>query len=117
MVVVEVFVNVDRDVARGTHRDLAGRRPVQSPLHTNVVFAAGVAVSVTGVPAAKLAAQVAVQLIPPGALSDRARAAVDPHHRQVQRLRILRERRGHEVSAFIVTEHVPVPLHPPPLQS
>src|SRR5207253_642564 len=90
-----------------THVPVPEQPPPLQPV--KVEPAAGVAVSVTAVPLAKLAVHVAPQVIPAGALvtvplpvpagvTVRVKVAVT------------------DVAAETVTVHAPVPVHPPPLQ-
>ena len=90
--------------------------PVQPPplQPVNVEPAAGVAVRVTTVPLVKPVEHVAPQEIPAGALvmlplpaPDFATVSVNEDCTNVAVT---------EAAAFIVTVHVPVPVHPPPLQ-
>src|SRR5207247_631336 len=76
--------------------------------------AAGVAVSVTAVPLAKLAAQVTPQLIPTGALVTVPLPvpALLTVSAKLGRLKVAVT----VVAAETVTVHDPVPVHPPPLQ-
>src|SRR5206468_12278323 len=74
--------------------------------------AAGLAVRVTAVPLAKLAEQVATQLIPVGLLitvPDPVPASVTVSAKVGAKAAVT------VVAAETVTTHVPAPLHPPPL--
>src|SRR5262245_15021462 len=75
----------------------------------NVAPAAGVAVSVTAVPLLKVAEHVAPQLMPAGALV----TVPDPAGMTVSAKDCTAKVAVTELAAFIVTVHVPVPVHAP----
>jgi phage tail protein X len=89
--------------------------PVQAPLQpVKVAPAAGVAVSVTAVPAANDAEHVVPQLMPAGVLVTVPGPA--PARLTVSAKDWRAKLAVTDVAAFIVTVHVPVPEHPPPVQ-
>ena len=89
--------------------------PVHAPLQpVKVAPAAGVAVSVTAVPAANDAEQVVPQLMPAGALVTVPGPA--PARLTVSAKDWRAKLAVTDVAAFIVTVQVPVPEHPPPVQ-
>ena len=87
--------------------------PEHAPLQPlNTWPAAGVAARLTAVPEANAAEQVAPQLIPEGALETEP---VPVPARVVVRVKRGTKFAAIDVFAFIVTVHVPVPAHAPPL--
>src|SRR5207244_10326016 len=110
---VKVAVTVVAAESVTTHVPAPEQPPPLQPV--KVEPAAGVAVSVTAVPLAKLAVQVAPQVIPTGALVTVALPvpALLTVSAKLGRLKVAVT----VVPAETVTTHVPVPEQPPPLQT
>src|SRR5207249_5008559 len=109
---VKVAVTVVAAETVTTHDPVPEQPPPLQPL--KVAPTAGVAVSVTAVPLAKLAVHVTPQLIPTGALVTVPLPvpALLTVSAKLGRLKAAVT----DVAAETVTVHAPVPVHPPPLQ-
>jgi len=109
---VKVAVTVVAAESVTTHVPVPEQPPPLQPL--KVAPTAGVAVSVTAVPLAKLAVHVTPQLIPTGALVTVPLPvpALLTVSAKLGRLKAAVT----DVAAETVTVHAPVPVHPPPLQ-
>src|SRR5438132_4744088 len=109
-------VNVAVTVVAALRVTMQGPVPAQPPPVQPVKEepAAGAAVRVTAVPLGKLAAQVAPQVIPTGALVTVPLPA--PAGMTVSEIGRASWRAGVVVAAETVTVQVPVPAQPPPLQ-
>src|SRR5438552_3488354 len=109
---VKVAVTVVAPETVTTHVPVPEHPPQLQPV--KVEPAAGAAVSVTTVPLAKLAEQVAAQLIPAGELVTVPRSVAA---RVGERVKVCTVKVAvTEVAAESVTAQVPVPEQPPPLQ-